>query len=315
MTPHSAALPPAARPPSGPKLRPPELQDWLNERIYHPLSRRLAVALVPTGVSPNAVSVIGGLMVVAASLAYVGLPYPLSVAVGFSLHLLWHVIDGADGDLARMTGRTSSTGELVDGVCDYAGHVFLYVALATMLDDAWGGWAWAMAAVAGASHIAQTNHAESQKRTYLWWAYGVPWLKQARAGGDRVFANDSWFTVAFGWLARDYLRLAGAMNRGADAVDAAFARAAGDPALIERMRGEVRAHGPALLRFPKLVGPNPRAFLLATGMALGSAAWFFAAEFVLLNVVLVLAMVRQRAENRRLAARLEALAGDPAWRG
>lgn len=288
--------------------RPAELHDPLNRYVYHPLARRLARALVPTGISPNMVSVAGGLMVAAAALAYTSLDYPVSVAAGLGLHLLWHVVDGADGDLARMTGRTSPTGELVDGVCDYAGHVFLYVALCFVLDDALGGWAWAMAALAGASHIAQTNHAESQKRTYLWWAYGVPWLKQAQAKGDRVFAKHDWFTATFGRAARAYLKLAGAMNRSAGEVDAALAAGAGDPALAGRMRAAVREDGASLLAFSKLLGPNPRAILLGVAMAFGSAAWFFAAEFVLLNLILVVAVAHQRAANRRLAARLRTLA-------
>jgi hypothetical protein len=47
-------------------LRPAELQDWLNSRIYHPLSWRMAWALAPTPITPNMVSVFGAAMVVAA---------------------------------------------------------------------------------------------------------------------------------------------------------------------------------------------------------------------------------------------------------
>lgn len=166
MTAQTAAVPETA--PKKPSSRPPELQDWLNAHVYHPLSRRLAMLLAPTPVTPNMVSVAGGLCVVAAAVCYSQLSYPVSVVLGFAFHLLWHVVDGADGDLARMTGRTSATGELVDGVCDYVSHIVLYLTLAAMLDDTLGGWGWALAVAAGASHIAQTNHAESTKRTYLW---------------------------------------------------------------------------------------------------------------------------------------------------
>jgi hypothetical protein len=50
--------------------RPAELEDWLNGRIYHPLSMQLAKALAPTFVTPNMVSVAGGLMIVLAAVAY-----------------------------------------------------------------------------------------------------------------------------------------------------------------------------------------------------------------------------------------------------
>ncbi len=308
MTAQTAAVPETA--PKKPSSRPPELQDWLNAHVYHPLSRRLAMLLAPTPVTPNMVSVAGGLCVVAAAVCYSQLAYPVSVVLGFAFHLLWHVVDGADGDLARMTGRTSATGELVDGVCDYVSHIVLYLTLAAMLDDTLGGWGWALAVAAGASHIAQTNHAESTKRTYLWWAYGVPWLKQSRAQDERVFTEPSLFTRIFGGFTKPYLALAAAMSGSSDAVEAVFARAAGDPELTQRLRAEVRTWGRKLTFWPKLVGPNPRAFLLAAGMALGSPAYFFGATCVLLNILLAISILRQRVENDRLAARLEAIAGE-----
>jgi phosphatidylglycerophosphate synthase len=183
--PNPVASPAAA--PSPAKGRAPELEDALNRHLYHPLARRLARLLQPTGISPNAVSVAGMLLVWAAAWAYVTIVWPYGALLGFALHLGWHVVDGADGDLARLTGRASPTGEMVDGLCDYAAHVVLYLTLAAMLDDRIGAMAWILASAAGASHAFQTNHAESHRRNYLWWAYGVPWLKHAQAAGDEVF--------------------------------------------------------------------------------------------------------------------------------
>lgn len=279
--------------------RPPELQDWLNASVYHPLSWRMARALAATPVTPNMVSAFGCLLLVAAATAYTGLPWPASVALGFACHLSWHVVDGADGDLARMTGRTSPLGEMIDGASDYLGHVVLYVVLTIQLADTIGGTAaWTLAIAAGASHAVQTNHAESQKRVYLWWAYGVPWLKQSPAATGR--------RGLLGGLSGVYLSIALAMNRSADAVDAAFARAGGDPARTGRMRDIVRSHAHALLATSKLVGPNPRAFLLGAAMLVADVRWFFIAEIVLLNVLLVVSLVRQQRQNRALAKALNA---------
>jgi phosphatidylglycerophosphate synthase len=287
-------------------LRPRELQDELNRFIYHPLARRLARLLKPTGISPNALSVAGGLLIWAAAYAYTQLSWPISVAIGFSCHALWHVFDGADGDLARLTGKSSPTGELVDGVCDYAGHVVLYIALAAMLDDRIGGWAWLLASLAGASHIAQTNHAETQKRTYMWWAYGVPWLKHAQAAGDDVFKGRNWFSLTFGWMARDYLRLANAMTPYAAKVDEAIDASRDDPRRTVLIRRLARASARYSLRLQQLLGPNPRAILLGIAMAIGSPLWFFLAETVLLNLLLLLSVRHHNVVGRRLAAILGA---------
>lgn len=286
------------------RTRPPELQDALNRRLYHPLAARLARALRPTGIHPNAVSIAGGLLVWGTAWAYAVVGGAVGVALGFALHLLWHVVDGADGDLARLTGKASPTGELVDGVCDYSGHFVLYFALTFLLDNSIGWWAWPLALVAGASHIAQTNHAETQRRCYLWWAYGIPWLKHARAAGDEVFQEHDWFTQTFGWMARDYLRLAELMSPSARRLDAIVEAAAGDEWRTKRIRRLVRRASRRSLALQKAVGPNPRTLILGASMALGSPLWFFLAEAVALNVLLAVSVAHHNEVGRRLVARL-----------
>jgi hypothetical protein len=281
-----------------------ELQDPLNQYLYHPLARRLARLLLPTGISPNALSVAGCLLVWAAAWFYANVAWPTGALVGFALHLLWHVFDGADGDLARMSGKASATGELVDGVCDYSAHTMLYFVLAAILDDQLGGWAWALAAVAGASHIAQTNHAETQRRAYLWWAYGIPWLKHARERGDEVFREQNWFSRTFSWMARDYLKLAYWMAPNSARLDALVEETAGDPQRLARIHDTVRQSWRANLVFEKIVGPNPRTIMLGLSMLAGSPLWYFLGEAVLLNAILVASVMHHNRVGRRLVAQL-----------
>ena len=282
----------------------PELDDRLNRRIYHPLAARLARLLLPTGISANAVSFAGTLTIWAAAWAYVTMTWPIGALLGLLLHAAWHVIDGADGGLARLKGTTSPTGELVDGVCDYAGHIALYFAFATLLDDSLGGWAWVLTAAAGASHIAQTNHAESQRRAYLWWGHGVPWLVHAQAAGDEVFAKQSWFSRGFGWMARDYIRLSRKMVPGSGPIDAALAEAAGDPRATRRIRRLARRALAGAIPFQKALGANPKTVLIGLSMIAGSPLWFFLAEIVLLNLLLLWSVRHHKAARRRLAAAL-----------
>ena len=131
--------------------KPRELQGFLNRTLYHPLAYRLARVLVPTAVTPNMVSIAGAVMVMAAGVLYALVATPWAIALGFFLHCAWHVVDGAVGALARMSGRASPSGEIVDGLCDYAGHRVLYCLLAASLDGWMGASAWAEAFIAGES--------------------------------------------------------------------------------------------------------------------------------------------------------------------
>ena len=296
------------------QVKPRELADPLNHYLFHPLANRLAVMLRPTGISPNTVSLISGMVVMAATLAYLGLERPFSVLLGFALHLSWHVLDGADGELARLTGKATPFGELVDGVADYAGHVFLYLLLAWSLEPWLGLWAYWLVAASGVSRIAQSNHAETQRRMYLWRVYGVPWLKQAQASEDALFEPKGPIAKISAAIARLYIRLASATNPHSAEIDEAFARAAGDEAETERLRRICRSSSRGSLLYLRLLGANPRTILLGLSMALGSPLWFFLVEISLLNVVLALSIAHQRRSNRAVAVRLGP-APDPAGGG
>ena len=285
-----------APPPSG---KPRELEDFLNRRVFHPLSRRLAAALAPTFVTPNMVSVSGALLVVAAGALYSFGDAGWAVALAFGLHMLWHVVDGADGTLARMTGRASPFGEMVDGACDYLSHALIYLFLAMHLDDWIGAWAYVLGWASGLSRVAQANHAESQRRIYMWRAYGVPWLRQAHDSNHEVFRRKG----VLAGLTRAYMWLAAVLSPASPALDRAAERAMRDPAARRRLTRLCRRASREPLSLQALLGANPRTLLLGLSMAVGSPLWFFLAETTLLNLLLVWSIRRQKRCNDTLALR------------
>jgi phosphatidylglycerophosphate synthase len=290
------------RPPRSPERprRARELQDPLNHYLYHPLAWQLAVRLARTPLTPNMVSVIGAGFVLAAAVAYAQPGWPVSALLGLVLHMTWHVVDGADGDLARITGRSSPTGEMVDGLCDYISHIVLYFVLGYLLSLQMGSMAWAIMTVAGLSHIVQSNHVEVQRRQYQWWVYGTPWLRNTHS------ADSATARSGFGGLVSFYLSLASGMTPHALKIDAAVAAADHDPAARERIRAAVGAEAPPLLFLCKLLGPNPRAIVLGMSMLAGSPIWYFIYQAVVLNLLLAVSVVRHNRAAERIAARIAA---------
>ena len=286
-------------------LRPRELQDPLNYYVYHPLAWQLARGLARTPLTPNTVSVMGAALVVAASFAYTQLAWPLSAALGMALHMSWHVVDGADGDLARLTGRASPIGEMVDGLCDYLSHAVLYIVLAFWLQAHGGdvgGWpAWALVVFAGLSHAVQSNHVEVQRRQYQYWVYGTPWLRNAQTQGDSP-VDTSWA----GALVALYLSVASGMTPHALRVDAAVAAAKDDPARLAQIAAAVRAESPPLLLLGKFLGPNPRAIVLGLSMFAGTPLWYMLYQSLVLNVLLVVSVRMHNAAAQRIALRIGA---------
>ncbi len=303
---------PPPSPPQGEQpQRPPrarELQDPLNYYLYHPLAWQLARLLAKTPLTPNMVSVIGALFVVGAAISYTLPGWPLTAAIGLALHMSWHVIDGADGDLARLTGRASPVGELVDGVCDYTSHIVLYLVLGWLLAGAIGASAYWWMLGAGISHIIQSNHVEVQRRSYQWWVYGTPWLRNSHAQAGSTTARGF-----LGAIVSGYLRLASGMTPHALRIDAAVLAAQGNPDRLAEIRAAVAAEAPPLLRMCKLLGPNPRAIMLGLSMLVAGIAastagrgplWYFLYQSVILNLLLVGSVLLHNAAGRRIAARI-----------
>ena len=303
----SPSTPPSQSAPLKRPARAREMQDALNHHLYHPLAWQLARLLSPTPITPNMVSVCGGLMVVAAGVVYWSTSGTLWALLAMLLHMSWHVVDGADGDLARITGRTSPLGELVDGICDYVSHIVLYVLLAFVLVRTLGtGWAWFWTLAAGAGHIVQANHVEVQRRFYQHWTYGTPWLHNSSNSGKALFSDKGGFGILLRVAVAGYLRLAAGMSPNALRIDAAVTRAmAEDPALLARIRAEVQCEQRPLLAMLRYLGPNPRAILLGLSMIAGSPLWYFMYLSVALNLLLMLSVRFHDAAAGRVVARLE----------
>jgi hypothetical protein len=285
---------------AGRPLRPRELQDVLNLHFYHPLAWRLARALAHTPITPNMISVAGAATVIAAGVAYAGplwgWAWPGSAAAGLALHMTWHVLDGADGDLARLTGRTSPRGEMIDGLCDYSSHFVLYLLLGAVLAEQIGMVAWALAWPAGVAHAVQSNHVEVQRRFYMYWVHGKPWLNNKRLGGRGPFA----------WLVALYLRVGTGMSAQARLIDRAVTAA--DPVRRESLRTLIRAEWRPLLRLEKLLGPNQRAIALGLSMLLTrSPLAYFAYGGLWLSALLVVSVVLHDRVSRRIVARMATL--------
>ncbi len=266
-----------------PHTRPAELEDWLNHRVYHPLSYRLAAALKQTPITPNAVSVMGGAMVVAAAAVYFYGGSFWASMLGLTLHLGWHILDGTDGDLARLTGRTSPLGELIDGLCDYVGHIVLYLVLAAVLAAQIGPIGWPLMVAAGLARAVQTVFFETQRRQYQRWVYGTPWLRVSNGQGT---------SGALGWLAGLYLRLSTALSAGSEKLDGVIDRL--PAAKRDSMRILIRAQMAPLMRFNFALSSNYRTLVIGAAMIAGLPIVIVLFELIALSVVLWLALRRAR---------------------
>ena len=272
-------------------MRSRQMQNPLDRVLFHPLAAYLARFAARLPITPNMISVSGAAAIILAGLAYTQFGWPLAFLAGFALHLSWHVLDGADGDLARLTGKTSPTGEIVDGLSDYLGHAILYLLLAVLAAQTVGSIAWVLAIAAALSRAVQASFYESQRRRFLCWAYGLDWLgSQHMLGGENAPGGMR------GLLGRAYLRGVSRLSPDATLVDQAMR----DPVSAQKIRNALHQTGPTPMTGSALLGAPYRTLALGAAMAVQSPLIFFLYEAILLNGVLFAAMHASRRTTRAL---------------
>ncbi len=152
-----------------PVRRTSEIEDVTNLYFIHPIANRLTPVLRDLHVVPNAVSLAGMLFGVMAALAYWRYRDPWWAAAGFILMIAWHVMDGADGQLARLTQSQSQLGKILDGICDYVTFTAVYASLGLNLSRQYGNLVWVPVVVAGVCHAVQAAAYEAQRQEYEFW--------------------------------------------------------------------------------------------------------------------------------------------------
>lgn len=143
-----------------------EIEEITNRYFVHPIASRLVPLFAQARVTPNAVSLTGMLFGIAAGLAYYRYQEFQWTLAGFLLMLAWHVMDGADGQLARLTHSYSQFGKVLDGISDTITFVAVYTALAITLSHKYGGGMYALVILSGMCHAVQSASYELERQEY-----------------------------------------------------------------------------------------------------------------------------------------------------
>ena len=115
------------------------------------IARLLVRPLVHTPITPNQITTLRLLTGLGACgcLAYGEIPL---IHWGAGLFMISNFIDHMDGELARLSGKTSRFGHIFDIVSDVIVHILLFVSIGIGLSDGWlGDAAWIMGVVSGIS--------------------------------------------------------------------------------------------------------------------------------------------------------------------
>lgn len=117
-------------------LKSTETEDWLDLHVVRPVCYLLACLFAKFDIHPNTVTIAS--MFIGAGSAYFfasgsfyydGIPGLVSNLIAILLLIVADLFDCTDGQLARMTGKKSPLGRILDGVAGFTWFVPIYVTL------------------------------------------------------------------------------------------------------------------------------------------------------------------------------------------
>jgi CDP-alcohol phosphatidyltransferase len=289
-----------------PVRRTSEIEELTNLHVIHPVSAWLTRHFARLGIAPNAVSLGGMTAGILAGVAYHHDHDPRYAVAGFALMVTWHVLDGADGQLARLTGKQSHTGKILDGICDYVTFIAVYVGLALALARDHGGWVWPVILLAGFCHAVQSASYERQRQDYNfrgWGRGGSPLARSTARSGRR--AGD----LLFGLYNRIEAMTSSVGTSGLDRRLSALLAAHPDRAAA--IRRQYRDAAAPLLRRWAILSANYRTIGIFLCVLCRVPLAYFGFEIIGLTLILLLLLARQRACDRAILAALDSVAAEP----
>jgi phosphatidylglycerophosphate synthase len=291
-----------------------DVEETLDVWFYRPLGYLLARAAHRAGLTPNAVTLLGMVLGIAGGhlLLY---PGHLAAVSAIVLLIVSETFDSADGQLARLSGRYSSVGRILDGLASNLVFASIYLHLALRLAPEWGAAPMAAVVIVSAmSHSFQCAVADFYRNAFVHMTGGGRAELDDAAGVEAAYRGQSWRgAVVRKLLLRLYLnytREQEMLTRGFRSLQREVARVypAGTPAWVREAYREANA---GLIPCHNVLTANTRLFALFTAALLGRPLLYFAFEIVVLNVLLGVVLRLQSMRHRRLAAQVAARASAP----
>lgn len=297
-----------------------DTEEWLDIHFTRPLGLLWAKLFNRFNIHPNVVTILSIILGAAAGVMF----YFDSLACTLAgiLLLVWaNLYDSADGQLARMTGKKTRWGRILDG---FAGDIWfftIYAAICLRLqgrhipftETDWGLWIWLLAAVAGfLCHGRQCRTADYYRNIHLFFVKGKSGSELDSYAKLRAeLASLSWrkdgVWMLFLYFYGNYTHAQEKDTPRFQELRRTLSDRFADGALPEKLRADFRAGSLPLMKYANILTFNTRAIVLYLSL-LAFQPWLYCAFEITVMAALELYM-RRRHERLCAAVRADVLAG------
>ena len=285
-----------------------DTEEWLDIHFTRPLGLMWANLFNRFNVHPNVVTLLSIILGAAAGVMFY---YPdLLHTVAGILLLVWaNLYDSADGQLARMTGKKTMWGRVLDG---FAGDVWffaIYAAICLRLTPEWGIWIWLLAAASGfIFHAKQCQLADYYRNIHLYFIKGKSGSELDNS--QKLRADFRALTWRKDPVSKTFLYFYGNYTRSQEMQTPAFQRFYAalrgrfGEQIPQTLRDDIRRGSLPLLKYANILTFNTRAIVLYVVMLVGQPWLYFVFEVTVMTLIYCYMRSRHEGLCRELTARL-----------
>lgn len=185
-----------------------DTDDLVDKYFHEPMALYLTRLFIRLDFSPNTVTLLSMLFGVSGGLLF----YPQNRwlnLLGVLLQIFAAILDCSDGQVARMTGKKSELGRVLDGIVDGLNFAAVYAALGfRMMREAipftggvlWGLWIWPVLLFCGVvSHSSQARMADYYRIVHLFFKSGKDLARSSEIREELQASRESREWWSAGW--------------------------------------------------------------------------------------------------------------------
>jgi len=260
-------------------LKSNDIEEWIDLKIVRPLGYYWTLLFDKLNIHPNTVTVLSMILGAASGFFLVkradtteGLIYNI---IGVLLVMWANIYDSADGQLARLTGKKTRLGRILDGAAGDIWFISIYFALAIRLypqnipftEIQWSWWAFLLMATSGLlCHSRQCNLADYYRQAHLFFQKGaanseLDNYKQQKALYEQAKWSDDFIWKFFLFTYVPYTRTQEAQTPQFQQLMASV-KSHYTEHIPQALRDDFRQHSLPLIKYVNMLSFNTRAIVL-----------------------------------------------------
>lgn len=253
-----------------------DTEEWLDIYFTRPIGLVFALFWNKLGVHPNAITVLSIFLGIGAGYMFLHADLESNI-YGVLLMMFANFCDSTDGQMARITGKKTLTGRMLDGFASDVWYACCYVAIAIRLfnetipgtDWQWGIGIFALCTAAGLlGHARQARLADYYRQIHLFFLLGkdgseLDTYASQRAIYEKYRAEKNWVGCLFFYNYANYCKAQEAVTPQFQCLMKLLRKKYGSGENIpQKLRDEVRTHSLPLMKYTNILTHNTRAIVL-----------------------------------------------------